>query len=236
MYMVFSLTAIDQQGQTREFFCQIDKVEVGFDLLSAVAAQGHILLKAQVLDGDRLTSFPTDVFDGVPFSENIRLLEREWQAVLARPVNRKTSPMMNESVDHCTVYFSTSVGSLVETSLADILQKSRFNNARLGITGILLYINGHIIQVLEGEGKAVETLYRQIVQDHRHTDVTRVFNKPISQRLFSDWSMGYETITAHQLDDINELISVNTTAGAASASNQVILATLKAFYEHNRLR
>ncbi len=81
--MVFSLTAIDEAGQTRDFFCQVENIEVGFDVLSAVAALGHILLKAQVLEGDKLTSFPTEVFDGVPFSENIRLLEKDWKEILS---------------------------------------------------------------------------------------------------------------------------------------------------------
>jgi acylphosphatase len=235
--MVFSLTAIDEAGQTRDFFCQVKNMEVGFDLLSAVAAQGHILLKAQVLEGDKRTSFPTYIFDGVPFSDNIRLLETEWQAILGEPINSQTSVMENLPVAYCTVYLSTSVGLLVETDLVDILRKSRANNARLGVTGVLLYVNGSIIQVLEGEQKAVESLYRRIEQDPRHTAVTRVLNKPISQHLFGEWSMGYETITARQLANINALIDADAQQEPApTADNHLILQTLKVFYEHNRLR
>lgn len=101
----------------------------------------------------------------------------------------------------------------------------------------MLYINGHIIQVLEGEQKAVEAFYKRIAQDPRHTDVTRVMNNPISHHLFGDWSMGYETITTSQLENINEIIVTDAKrGGTTSVANPVILQTLKAFYEHNRLR
>lgn len=235
--MIFSLTAIDQNGQTQDFFCQIEQIELGFDLLSAVSATGHILLKAESLDEGKLTSFPVAVFDGIPFSENIRLLEREWQQILATPTRSQPSPMENSVTDSCTVYFSTSVGSQVENDLSGILQKSRTNNAQSGITGILLYIHGHIIQVLEGEEKAVEALYRRIEQDPRHTQVVRVFNKPIRHHLFGAWSMGYETITTRQFDDINEVIEMGVgQESAKSGDHSIILTTLKAFYKHNRLR
>ncbi len=145
--------------------------------------------------------------------------------------------MENRLVDYCTVYLSSSVGLLVENSLADILQKSRSNNATLGITGVLLYVNGSIIQVLEGEKKAVDALYSRIEQDPRHRNVARVLNKPIDHHLFGDWSMGYETITASQLKDIKEIIDVDAKQSPVySADDHVILKTLKVFYENNRLR
>lgn len=231
--MVLLLTAIDEEGQTRDFFCQLRNMEIGFDLLSAISAKGHILIKAHVLEDKVLTNLPLEVFDGQPFSDDIRLLEKDWRQLLDQPANSGTSNMEDVKTDHCTVYFSTSVGSLAENDLSVILKQSRFNNAKSGITGILLYINGSIIQVLEGDDKAVETLYHRIEKDPRHTNVVRVLNKPIDQRLFADWSMGYETITSRQLENIKAM--VDTDANQA-AGDPVILKTLKAFYETNRLR
>ncbi|MFD2937798.1 BLUF domain-containing protein [Spirosoma flavum] len=231
--MLLSLTAIDEEGQTRDFFCLLRNMETGFDLLSAISAKGHILIQAHVLEDDVLTDLPLEVFDGQPFSDDIQLLEKDWQQILDQPASSGTSNMEDVKTDYCTVYFSTSVGSLVENDLSVILKQSRFNNAKSGITGILLYINGNIIQVLEGDDKAVETLYHRIEKDPRHTNLVRVLNKPIDQRLFADWSMGYETITSRQLENIREI--VDTDANQA-AGNPIILKTLKAFYETNRLR
>ena len=137
-------------------------------------------------------------------------------------------------MEHCIVYFSNSVKPLGENDLLTILTDSRRNNRAARVTGILLYVHGRIIQVLEGEKDTIETLYQRIRADKRHTNVTRVLDRPISQRLFSDWEMGYQTITARQLDDINATVNLDNSAPARpDAGNNIILKTIKLFYESN---
>ena len=136
---------------------------------------------------------------------------------------------------HCIVYFSSSIGPLQEIDLLNILQQSRHNNSKNGITGVILYVRGSIIQVLEGEKEAVETLYKRIEQDQRHTDVVRVFSRNITQRLFTDWTMGYETITARQLDNIKSILNPDDNDEfAVEPVNNIILKTIKVFYESNK--
>ncbi len=136
---------------------------------------------------------------------------------------------------HCIVYFSSSVGPLQEIDLLNILQQSRHNNSKNGITGVILYVRGSIIQVLEGEKEAVETLYKRIEQDQRHTDVVRVFSRNITQRLFTDWTMGYETITARQFENIKSILNPDDNDEfAVEPVNNIILKTIKVFYESNK--
>jgi len=136
---------------------------------------------------------------------------------------------------HCIVYFSSSIGPLQEIDLLNILQQSRHNNSKNGITGVILYVRGSIIQVLEGEKEAVETLYKRIEQDQRHTDVVRVFSRNITQRLFTDWTMGYETITARQLDNIKSILNPDDNDEfAVEPVNNIILKTIKVFYDSNK--
>ncbi len=138
-------------------------------------------------------------------------------------------------MEHCIVYFSSSVGLFQEEDLSIILRQSRRNNVRSGITGVMLCVRGSIIQVLEGEKEIVEALYKRIEQDQRHKEVTRVLNRPIGQRLFADWAMGYETITSSQLDDIKTIVNFDNEKEASSASQEnIILKTIKVFYESNR--
>ena len=138
-------------------------------------------------------------------------------------------------MEHCIVYFSSSVRQFEEEDLLTILEQSRHNNSRTGITGVMLYVRGSIIQVLEGEKEAVETLYKRIEQDQRHTDVVRVLSRNISQRLFADWLMGYETINTRQLEDIRAVVNLdNNEEPAVEANNHSILKTIKVFYESNR--
>lgn len=136
---------------------------------------------------------------------------------------------------HCIVYFSSSVGLLQEADLLTIIRQSRHNNAKAGITGVMLYVRGSIIQVLEGEKEAVETLYKRIEQDKRHTDLVRVFSRDITQRLFADWLMGYETISTRQLEEIKSVVNLDgNKESVVEPGTNIILRTIKVFYESNR--
>lgn len=138
-------------------------------------------------------------------------------------------------MEHCIVYFSSSTWLFQEEDLATILQQSRHNNAELGITGILLYVRGSIIQVLEGEKQTVEALYKRIEQDTRHTNVSIGLSRPIRQRLFANWSMGYETITSRQLEEIKAIVDLdNNQESTAEMQESIIFKTLKVFYQGNR--
>jgi len=75
--------------------------------------------------------------------------------------------------------------------ILDILTVSRSKNARLGVTGALLFSESCFIQVLEGEKSAVEEIYEAIERDQRHRDVTLLSFKEIPRRYFSKWSMAY---------------------------------------------
>jgi hypothetical protein len=83
--MVFSLRAIDSQGQQREFAYHIHAYESGLDVLSMIVAQGSILLEAQMLEGNKVIELPLEVFDGTSFSDVMQGLEQEWQCVLNQP-------------------------------------------------------------------------------------------------------------------------------------------------------
>lgn len=103
---------------------------------------------------------------------------------------------------HC-VYCSTSTESDFGRSELDLLlEKCRANNAKLDITGMLLYRDGAFFQVLEGERSAVEGLFAKIEQDKRHTRVTKIIVEPISERAFAEWTMGFANISAKELGEI----------------------------------
>jgi Sensors of blue-light using FAD len=80
--------------------------------------------------------------------------------------------------------------------IRDILTTSRAKNARLGVTGALLFSEGCFSQVLEGTRSAVETIFEAIQNDTRHRDVTLLSFKPTLRRYFPDWSMAYAGVSA----------------------------------------
>ncbi len=76
-------------------------------------------------------------------------------------------------------------------SVAQILETSRRNNARVEVTGALLFNGGAFAQVLEGPRRAVESTFERIQRDERHGEVTVLQCGPAESRGFTNWSMGF---------------------------------------------
>jgi hypothetical protein len=93
------------------------------------------------------------------------------------------------------LYSSTAAGSFDDDALRTLLEQSRTNNSRAGITGMLLYRGGRFFQVLEGDEADVRALIERIADDPRHTAMRTLFEEPIEHRTFADWTMGYEPIS-----------------------------------------
>ena len=72
---------------------------------------------------------------------------------------------------------------------------SRVHNATVGITGMLLYLDGNFIQVLEGSHTEVVRLYDRIRSDPRHLGIMTLVQGNVSKRAFPDWSMGYQRLS-----------------------------------------
>ena len=92
------------------------------------------------------------------------------------------------------VYISAAKRPCAPPELAAILEVSRRNNARLGVTGILLYDAGSFIQVLEGDRPVMQELFERIAQDPRHHRLTLIGESEIAQRSFGEWTMGYVSL------------------------------------------
>jgi len=137
-------------------------------------------------------------------------------------------------MDICLIYFSSSLKLLQKEDFVSLLEQSRQYNSDMGITGVLLCIRGQIMQVLEGNQAVVEALFNRIEQDTRHHNVSLAIKRPISQRLFPGWAMGYEAITHRQLDEVQRIVNLETPDGAMLLSENPIVRTLQVFYEGNR--
>jgi hypothetical protein len=99
------------------------------------------------------------------------------------------------------VYVSDLAGQN-ESLLAAILESAMRHNQQNGITGMLLYADGGIIQVLEGDEPAVLETYARVRLDPRHGNVTRLMLEPVSERHFPRWSMGYKRLRAEDLQKL----------------------------------
>lgn len=92
------------------------------------------------------------------------------------------------------VYLSSAITPFTKDQLLALLAKSRENNGRAGITGMLLYKDGNFMQVLEGEEKAVKAIFAKITRDSRHRGVLTLLEVWREERQFPDWSMGFRDL------------------------------------------
>jgi len=116
------------------------------------------------------------------------------------------------------IYVSTARGELGEEELARILAVARERNARLGVTGILLYSDKTFFQVLEGEAAVVDELMLRIAGDDRHTDIVTIIREPIARRSFADWTMGFAALAP---GDLGELVGSSDFFDAATCLDRI---------------
>lgn len=89
------------------------------------------------------------------------------------------------------VYISIATRKMSTADLAELLDQSREKNARLNITGLLVYHNREFMQLLEGDKSTVFSLYETICKDPRNVQNHILYDGPIQQRSFANWSMAF---------------------------------------------
>jgi hypothetical protein len=98
------------------------------------------------------------------------------------------------------IYVSSATSEYDAEAIRSILASSVRHNTENGITGLLLYSHGSIMQVLEGEPQAIQETMTRIVADERHFGVTELRYDPIPERDFGTWSMGFHAVTVEDAD------------------------------------
>ncbi|MDN4501686.1 BLUF domain-containing protein [Alteromonadaceae bacterium BrNp21-10] len=105
------------------------------------------------------------------------------------------------------IYTSDFCTALKPKDFKDILQTALAKNISLEITGMMVVIDEHIFQAIEGPEHNVVSLMDSIKTDSRHKNVRIIGTMPIMERDFPDWTMGF---TSHwqgtQLDDVKSVL------------------------------
>lgn len=92
---------------------------------------------------------------------------------------------------HQIIYVSAATQPFSVTELRELLRQSRLLYARHHVTGILLYHEGRITHLLEGEEAPVRYLYEQLAADARHAGLIKIADEPIAERRFAQWHMAF---------------------------------------------
>ncbi|WP_442499525.1 phosphate-starvation-inducible PsiE family protein [Methylobacter sp. sgz302048] len=102
------------------------------------------------------------------------------------------------------IFASTALKDWNAEELLGLLKICRTNNSARDITGALIYLHRTFFQILEGDEQAVDETFEKIQKDTRHKDVTQIERKPIAERDFPYWSMGFEKLDEHDLNTFKD--------------------------------
>jgi len=85
------------------------------------------------------------------------------------------------------------------TALEEFLTDARTGNQARNATGALVYVDGVIFQIIEGDKDVVRKLMANIGSDSRHHSVKVFHEAEVDVRAFESWSMPYLSPTAEQM-------------------------------------
>ncbi|WP_207423192.1 BLUF domain-containing protein [Desertivirga brevis] len=133
------------------------------------------------------------------------------------------------------VYVSTASEQISETELQSILTKSRSNNEKKNITGLLIYSSGNIMQVLEGDKQELENLYKVINKDPRHFGVIKLQEVTVNTRIFSEWSMGFKTVSPEEFKKVEGYLDIrDSNTMQVAKSDDTVKEIFEMFINNNQ--
>lgn len=91
------------------------------------------------------------------------------------------------------LYTSTSCLEPGELTVAQqveaIAARAAVNNRNAGITGMLAFVDGQFIQVIEGDSSSVEAAFERICCNFSHSNVKLIDLIAVKTRMFEGWAM-----------------------------------------------
>ncbi len=103
------------------------------------------------------------------------------------------------------LYGSSAVRPMTQAEIDVILEQARRRNTETGITGILFYLDGNFLQLLEGEEPALSETFSRIRLDTRHRNLIKMLDGPIEQRSFAASPMAFRSIYDNELEENPDL-------------------------------
>ena len=84
------------------------------------------------------------------------------------------------------VYVSRAAPGVDARDAYDIVRRAHNRNSRFGLTGALIFLDGHFLQVLEGDADALRARFGVIATDPRHVDLSIRQSASIREATFPD--------------------------------------------------
>ena len=131
------------------------------------------------------------------------------------------------------IYLSSASKLLSDDELNYLLKSSKIKNKKYNITGLLLYIDGDFLQVIEGEKQDVLNLFELIKKDERNRSIICVFNENVEKRQFPDWLMGFSQLTYHNLQKMDSFENITKTT-LSNINDKVAITFINTFVKSHK--
>jgi hypothetical protein len=118
-------------------------------------------------------------------------LARQWQNDTFKLAPLKVQVLSMEDLIH-VIYVSSAAPDISEHETLKFLNEARKANRKQDVSGLMLYIGGCFLQLLEGEATKVDIVCHTIFRDKR--EMRMVLREPIAEREFPEWTMGFEAV------------------------------------------
>lgn len=106
------------------------------------------------------------------------------------------------------IYVSDKIKTFRPSDMDSILSSARENNAKNGITGLLVELPQHFIQILEGSQDKVEYIFNNIYEDTRHKNLRVLLSTKIRAREIEAWDMGLsKELDPSQIEDALHILN-----------------------------
>lgn len=127
------------------------------------------------------------------------------------------------------VYISEAAEDISYTDIRDILDVSRRNNVQEAITGLLIFREGHFLQLLEGDEKSVRNVLGKILLDDRNYSLRVLIEAEGESRLFANWAMAFYDgdISPSSTEDLISLF--DTCLDGSHSCRSLIMPMLRQF-------
>jgi hypothetical protein len=124
----------------------------------------------------------------------------------------------------CRLIYQSHRNTQAPLDIYDLMRISQKNNAQIEVTGFLFFDGRNFVQALEGRRESISHLYKRIVNDRRHQDVTLMSCTEIKDRKFSQWSMGLqEGLDQSTRDELLRIFSLSEIDLADLTSDQMLI-------------
>ena len=90
------------------------------------------------------------------------------------------------------IYVSAASADISEQDTVKFLNEARKANRQNDVSGLMLYMGGCFLLLLEGEAAKVDIASRTIFSDKRENRM--ILREPIAEREFPEWIMGFEAV------------------------------------------